>query len=148
MDMLQPCPAHRSSARGFTLIELMIAIVIVGILLRIAVPAYTDHIRRARVGDAAANLQALRADAERWFQDRRTYVGMPCAPASTVEFFAFGCTAAATTYTITATGSGAMAGFVYTIDQVNNRRTTALPSGWSGASPTSTCWVQRKNGSC
>lgn len=146
--MPQLPPVHRSSARGFSLIELMIAIVIVGILLRVALPAYTDHIRRARVGDAAANLQALRADAERWFQDKRTYAGMGCAPATTVDFFAFTCAAAATSYTITATGSGAMAGFAYTIDQVNNRRTTALPSGWSGASPTSTCWVQRKNGSC
>jgi type IV pilus assembly protein PilE len=41
-----------------------------------------------------------------------------------------------------------MSGFVYTIDESNNRRTTGLPSGWTGASASSTCWVTRKNGSC
>jgi len=41
-----------------------------------------------------------------------------------------------------------MAGFAYTIDERNNRRTTALPDGWSGAGASSTCWVNRKSGTC
>jgi type IV pilus assembly protein PilE len=38
-----------------------------------------------------------------------------------------------------------MSGFAYTIDQANNRVTTAVPSGWT---KTATCWTLRKDGSC
>jgi type IV pilus assembly protein PilA len=41
----------RNSARGFTLIELMIVIAILGILLAIAIPAYSDYTVRARVSE-------------------------------------------------------------------------------------------------
>ncbi|MDO8864117.1 type IV pilin protein [Haliea sp. E1-2-M8] len=46
----------RSSAKGFTLIELMIVVVVVGVLLTIAVPAYQDSVRSARRSDAMAAL--------------------------------------------------------------------------------------------
>ena len=41
----------RRTARGFTLIELMIVIAILGILLAIAIPAYSDYTVRARVSE-------------------------------------------------------------------------------------------------
>lgn len=42
----------RDEARGFTLIELMIAIAIISIILTLAVPAYSDYMIRAKVGEA------------------------------------------------------------------------------------------------
>jgi type IV pilus assembly protein PilE len=50
-----------------------------------------------------------------------------------------------TTYTVTATGIGAMLGFQYSLDQANNRVTVAVPPGWV-ASPN--CWTLKKDGSC
>jgi type IV pilus assembly protein PilE len=46
---------------------------------------------------------------------------------------------------LAATGTGSMAGFVYTIDQSNAKKTTAVPSGWS---TNATCWVSNTGGTC
>lgn len=50
-----------SSQRGFTLIELMIAIVIVGILSAIAFPSYQHYLRRAHYGEIVAATAPYRA---------------------------------------------------------------------------------------
>jgi type IV pilus assembly protein PilE len=124
---------------GFTLIELLITVTIVGILAAIAIPSYQNYIRRGQIEEATAALSSGRVTLEQFFLDKRTFVGATC-PANTTHF-ALACTLAATTYTITATGSGASASFVYTIDE-KNARTTAGPWG-SGA-----CWIDRKGGTC
>lgn len=138
---------------GFTLIELMIAVAIIAVLATIGLPIYNDYVTRSRFPEAQGSLAAGRVQAEQFFQDNRTYVGMPC-PANTA-FWTYNCNDAAepqtaTTYTIFATGQGAMAGFEFSIDQSNNRRTTAAKSGWGTASRTSpiNCWIVRKGGGC
>lgn len=52
--------------RGFTLLELMIAVVIVGILAAIAYPSYTSYITQARRSDATINLLRLAALQEKF----------------------------------------------------------------------------------
>jgi type IV pilus assembly protein PilA len=51
---------RRASGRGFTLIELMIAIAIVGVLAAISIPAYTDYLNRAKVSEAMAAINACK----------------------------------------------------------------------------------------
>ncbi|UHQ22181.1 type IV pilin protein [Lysobacter sp. 5GHs7-4] len=65
----------RTEARGFTLIELMIAVAIAGILVAVAVPAYQDSVRKARRGQAKADLMEISQQAERFRTVNGTYVG-------------------------------------------------------------------------
>lgn len=50
-----------NAQKGFTLIELMIVIAIIGILAAIAIPAYTDYTVRARVTEAMTTASAMKA---------------------------------------------------------------------------------------
>lgn len=146
----------RNRSAGFTLIELMIVVVIIGILAAIAMPQYSDYVRRARVSEALGLLAGMRPRMEQYFQDNRTFDGacssgtVATKPADT-KGFAFDCgTPTATDYTITATGIAgtSTAGFTYILLANGTRRTTALSAGWTGASDTSVCWISSKGGSC
>ncbi len=143
---LQRCSAHcknkySAKSKGFTLIELMIVVAIVGILASIAVPAYTDYVKKGKAAEATSTLADARIKMEQYFQDNRTYAGGPCPAAG--QHFTYNCGAPdATTYTITATGSGDMSNFGFTVNQDNAK--TSTYDGTSG----STCWLTNKSGSC
>jgi type IV pilus assembly protein PilE len=136
--------------RGFTLIELMVAVAIVAILAAIALPSYSDYVVRSKLPDGVNALTALRARMEQFYQDNRTYVGGPCATQSMSDkgYFTLVCSALSkTAYTITATGGGTVAGFGYTIDQDGTEATSSLPTGW-GSAPASGCWITHKGEAC
>ena len=145
---------NRNRHAGFTLVEVMIVVVIIGILAAIALPQYSDYVRRARVTEALGLLAGMRPRMEQFFQDNRTFAGA-CAsgalaetPAST-KGFDFDCgTPTATAYTITATGKTgtSTASFVYTLTATGAKATTTLGAGWTGA-PAS-CWITSKGGTC
>ena len=66
-------PSHSSPARGFTLVELMIVIVIVAILLAVAVPSYQNSVQKGRRADAKSALLDVANRQEGNMLDRGTY---------------------------------------------------------------------------
>ena len=58
---------------GFTLIELMITVAILGVLASIAIPAYTGYITTARMSEAKNNIAALRLAQEEYFLEKNDY---------------------------------------------------------------------------
>jgi len=141
--------SHPASQRGFTLMEIMVAVVIVTILAAVAVPAYTDYVVRAKIPEATSGLAARQVRMEQYYQDTRTYENAPpCTLDSTSsQYFDFSCDGRpnATTYTLQAVGKGQMAGFRYTVTQANVKSSPSLPTGWTA---TAGCWVTKKNGQC
>ena len=131
---------------GFTLIEIMVTVAIVAILAAIALPMYSGYVQRGKIGEAIANLAAMRTNMEQFFLDNRTYLAGPCTAPPTGTYFTYSCTIPDSThYTIVATGiaNQGMSGFTYTVDEANNRRTTSYAGTAIAAS---TCWYTKASG--
>lgn len=142
-------------AQGFTLIELMIVVAVIGVLAAIAIPNYTEYIQRSKVAEALSGLSLIATKLEQHYQDNRAYPAT-CPAAGTAAVaalppntnnFTFACVGDATSFTATATGVGTMTGFTYTINQANAKSTTTTAAtGWGAA--TTACWVKSKGGGC
>lgn len=127
--------------KGYTLIELMIVVAVIGILARIAMPAYQEYVIRSKLVEATSALSDGRIKMEQFFQDNRTYAGANC-PATTTNFTYVCSNLSTTTYTITATNRATLPAFVYTIDQNNTKGSTTT---WGNST---TCWVIKRGGTC
>ncbi len=76
MTNRSPKPARiagRVRAGGFTLIEVMIVVVVIGILAAVAVPAYHDHLRKARRAAAQSHLMDIAQRQQQYLLDARSY---------------------------------------------------------------------------
>ncbi len=134
----------KQGQKGFTLVELAIVIVIIGVLASFGVPRFRDAVERSKAGESLNYLSAVRAAQERYAAREGTYaddlatldVSMP-AP----KYFSVGAVAAGTTgdlensWTLTLTRVGASAGYgAYTVVftetgyDATNSTINALPS--------------------
>ena len=106
--------------KGFTLVELAVVIVIIGILAAFAVPRFRDAVERSKAGEAFNYLAAVRSAQERYHGRQGTYADAATKldiKMSALKYFAAGAIAAGTTgsledsWTMTLTRSGAAAGY-------------------------------------
>lgn len=136
--------------QGFTLIELMIVVAIIGILASIAMPAYNKYVVRSKLSEVGAALSDARLRQEQFYADNRNYgtANGACGAALTNgQYFSLGCVVGNTNqlYTITATslvnsGLGAAGDYIYTINQAGTKTTTKF----AGAVPANTAGWQTK----
>jgi len=100
MNHASPSLKHR---RGFTLIELMIAVVIVAILAAVAIPSYQQYVIRGKRAAAQAQMLDIANRQQQYFLDKRTYA----TKAQLQDFYSLPSDVAASyTYDIELTTSG------------------------------------------
>jgi type IV pilus assembly protein PilE len=132
---------HRQNyrrAEGFTLIEVMIVVAIIGILTAIAMPSYNEYIRRGHRADARAGL----LQAQQWLERASTATGVyPTALPANLTWAAdttkrynisIGGPATTSSFTLTATPKGAQVGDKcgnYTLTNTGTRGAAGATTG-------------------
>ena len=132
---------------GFTLIELMVALLIVAILAAIAIPTYLDSLRKSRRADGIQALRSLQLAQERYRASNTTYGTLAALPFSSTSpngWYTIAVTSpTATSYTATATAitgstqvSDAAGGVSCSTLTVDQDKPQFSPAGQSA------CWGQ------
>jgi type IV pilus assembly protein PilE len=132
------------STNGFTLIELMIVVMIIGVLMGIGLPSYRDYVLRSHRTDAQSSLIDIAARQERFVAQRNTYAalispanGLNMGRTTSAEGYydltvaACGGGTIATCYLITATATGS---------QASDTECAAITYDSVGAKGPAACW--------
>lgn len=136
---------HQKTARGFTLIELMIAVLVVGILATIAYPSYVNFIMKTRRSDALATLTHDQITLERCYAQNFSYNqacgSLPTFPQTSAQgFYSITLTnLGPTTYTLTATPLGSQQKDTSCASMSVNQSNVKAAADSSGTAQ-SVCW--------
>ena len=105
-------PARRAS--GFSLIEIMVVVAVIGILAAIALPSYNEHVRKTRRAAGGACATVVAQQMERFYTANLTYEGAAADTAvcrdNALDFYNIAVATGARTFTVTATPAGAQSG--------------------------------------
>jgi type IV pilus assembly protein PilE len=130
------------SVRGFTLIELVIALTVVAILAAVAIPGYQSQMRASRRAEAREALMRIQAAQERWRSNNVAYAGSVAALGQAA-------TSADGNYALAVTGANA-AGYTATATaqakQASDSACAAITIVVAGNAmtygPTNACWAR------
>jgi type IV pilus assembly protein PilE len=159
--------------KGFTLLELMITVAVIGILAGIALPSYNDYLTRSKFAEATGNLADLRVKMEQYYADNRRYNGPVAVPvagqcgipggnaptAADARYFTYTCASTNANpigdqqFVLTAIGVAAqgLGGISFTVNHANAKTTTvtaATEMASKGYATNLGCWVRKKPSDC
>lgn len=137
--------ANHAGTKGFTLIELMIVVAIIGILASIAYPSYLEYVKKSNRAEATVVLMESAQALERFYSVNGSYLDsgnnvasvFPSnAPANGAANYTVAATGARNSFTLTATPTGRMSG-----DDCGNLSIThSGVKGASGSKGVAECW--------
>jgi type IV pilus assembly protein PilE len=129
---------------GFTLMELMITVAIIGILAAIAVPAYSKYVIQGKRSDAKAALLSAQLAQEKYRANNTTYGTLAQISVNTTSpggYYTIAVSAnTATAYTVTATPKSPFADSDCGIFAVNKDGKTTSDTGQTTAAKVTECW--------
>lgn len=144
--MNRPHRVRHRLVRGFTLVELTIAVAVVGILAAVALPSYREHVAASRRADARSALLGVAQVMERYYTERGTYVGATLGtgglhPATSPQgYYTLSIASqSAGAFSLSATRAGAQVGDKcgnYTYDQAGTKGVASASTGYTAAK----CW--------
>lgn len=130
---------RRGNRKGFTMIELMVVVVIVGVLAAIAIPIYGKYIKSSRITEATGRMGEIITACKAWAMEHPNTGGVPMWPTgaggivdlNATDNFTYGISATnpgdTGTLTVTATGQAKMAGVTVVISVAGVSGTGAPP---------------------
>lgn len=146
MEMIRKifCKLCVSQQQGMTLIELMIAVVIVGVLASIAYPAYTNYVKEGHRKQAMADMAKIQLYLEEKYNNGYTATGIVDAQKACNSFcsvdsdrYKIVVETAATSYAITATPQSSKG---QNSDKCGGNTYTSLTLNEKGVTSPSACW--------
>ncbi len=126
--------------KGFTLIELMIVVAIIGILAAVAIPAYQDYIARAQVSEAVSLMGSAKVPLSEYFADKGDW------PAVLADVM--GNTSGKYTAAITVTGTPSVAGTASTYTLAASMKLSGVNSAITGKTMYLSTTDSGKNWNC
>ena len=125
--------------QGFTLIELMIVVAIIGILAAVAIPQYKDYTAKAKVGNALSSVDSLKTALAVCIQENGGTLATSCTTMGAAGIPSFNATKEVTGVTLTAATGALVATLADTVGVGSGKTITWTPN--IGTSSTTLTWA-------